>query len=150
MKKSLLKASLICLGITLLCGLYSFKTPDGVKLQQRYLTAAISNDTIITPEGMESQQIKEVVVESGLSKCTCTLSVVDGTAVWILQVYISCDCDVIVTYDYIVYYVDGTTYQPPYPVEIRCDNGMCNHKVEGSMSDSRCCPVSITARLAQE
>lgn len=33
MKKSFLKTSLICLGITLLCGLYSFKTPYREKSQ---------------------------------------------------------------------------------------------------------------------
>ena len=72
MKKSLLKASLICLGITLLCGLSSFNTPNGVKSQGR--NASIVYDTIITPFGEGSQCMKEVV-EGDNRGCTCSLFV---------------------------------------------------------------------------
>lgn len=75
MKKTLFKTVLICLGVTLLCGLYSFKTPEGVKSHQCYQTAAISNDTIITPDGEGAECTQEVVVEIDKSGCNCSLTV---------------------------------------------------------------------------
>lgn len=75
MKKPILKTALICLGITLLCGMYSFKTPEGMKSQQRNRTMSIAYDTIITPDGEESECVKEVVVESDQGEGSFSLAV---------------------------------------------------------------------------
>ena len=111
MKKTLLKTVFICLEITLLCGLYSFKTPDGVKSQHSYRTSAISNDTVITPDGQESECVKEVVDEGGKNGCTCTLKVKNNhptTGQWELQLEKSSltDRNVQVTFEYKLYSVN--------------------------------------------
>lgn len=110
MKKTLFKTAFICLGITLLCGLYSFKTPDGVKSQQNYRTASIVYDTIITPDGDESECIKkEVVVEGDKDGCTCTLYVsYDSSQDWSLRLKKSIkQKDVVAYYSYKKYGLDG-------------------------------------------
>ena len=116
MKKSILKASLICLGIALLCGMSSFKTPDEVKPQQNYQTKTISNGTVINLDGREPQCIKkEVVLEGDKNGCTCTLEVIyDGTN-WALRVKKSSltEKDVVVTYSYKIYGLDGSETSSP-------------------------------------
>ena len=107
MKKHLLKAALICLGITLLCGLYSFRTLKGEDLQHSYQTVAISNDTIITSEGEESECIQEVVVENEQGDGTCSLYVHYTTENWYLYCCTNgCDRSVEVKYWYKLF-VDG-------------------------------------------
>ena len=151
MKKSLLKATLICLGAILLCGMSSFKSLQGEKSQRSCRTASIVNDTIKNLEGENLQcSIKEVDANRDLSKCKCTLWVSEGMrGDWKLYVSVSCDCKVIVTYDYDIYYADGNNV-PCHGSIVSEQIGDHDLNVSGSMSNSRCCPVNITARLAQE
>lgn len=161
MKKSLLKAASISLGITLLCGLYSFKIPEGVKSQQNYQTAAISNDTLITPDGQELECVKEVVDEGGKNGCTCTLKVENNhpiTGQWKLQLerssYGETEPTIQVTYEYKLYSVNFENGTSPDFVNssskiIRCtvDFPGYVHNIpsllSGDLSQSVCVPVRI-------
>ena len=148
MKKSLSKAALICFGVTLLCGLYSFKTPEGERSQQCYRTALIVFDTIITPDGEGSECIKEVVVDRYQDPCTCLLEVRKNGTGWTLYiVYQSCDdnnIDVYAEYTWTEEYPSGppktitrTTAIPLRPGE--------NQMVHGDYTESICIPNSINA-----
>ena len=156
MKKSLLKTSLICLGITLLCGLYSFKTPEGMKSQQRNRTASIVYDTIITLDGEGARCIKEFGEKSDPSVCECVLYVVENeyTNSWSLKLSVSCNCTVIVTYDYTVFSKDDGDV--PGQGEIECGWGVHDLKdvsgnyISGNLIDSRCNPERVIARLAPD
>ena len=107
MKKLLLKASLICLGATLLCGMSSFTTPKVEKLQCHNVSFVY--DTIITPNGEESQCIiKEIVVESDQGDCVCSLYVHYTTEHWYLYCCTNgCDRQVEVKYWYKLYVEGG-------------------------------------------
>lgn len=151
MKKHLLKAALICLGITLLCGLYSFKTSEGVKSQQNYQTASIVYDTIITPEGEESECIKEVVIESDQSDCQCSLYVSINTTInrWDLMISksLSCSGPVTARYKYkVTYYANGSNY----PNDTTIDYGPYttivwnpNSVAHGDIRYSECTPIDL-------
>ena len=156
MKKSLLKTSLICLGVTLLCGMYSFKTPESVDLQQLYQTASISIDTLVTPDGEVTQLIKEVVVESDQGDCDCTVTlyvVYNVSTWWYLKLKNNCPKPVEATCEYIIYsYYDPQTqqfcsseegHQTTIPIEL---GGNCETRVDdGSLDCSVCEPVSVSA-----
>ena len=107
MKKPLLKTALICLGITLLCGMSSFRTLKGEDLQQSYQSTSISNDTLITPNGEEAQYIKEVVIESNQSNCICSLFVSYAASYWSLNLKNYSNFPVEVSYTYTVYPLNG-------------------------------------------
>lgn len=124
MKKTVLQALLICLGIALLCGLYSFKTHMGEK----------------------SQRIKKDAVEYNLNDCVCTLRVDENVASssWYLVVHVGCssNCNVKVTYDYTISYADGTDV----PGSGSGEYGYGDHVItSGSMRDSRCFPGNLHA-----
>jgi len=153
MKKSLLKASLICLGITLLCGLYSFRIPEGENLQQRFRTASISNDTLITPDGEEAQSIKEVVVESDQGDCECvvTLKIVSGYTShdWELIVTNPCHKSIVASCNYDITTAPGrpncyTIYEEG-EVEVK-QNGS-KTIASGSYECSYCEPISVSAHF---
>lgn len=148
MKKYLLKAVSICLGITLLCGMSSFRTPEGMKIQRGYQTAVITNDTIITSDGEESQCIKEVVVESERG-CRCFLRVVDGTqGQWYLYLYNDCSRNVKATFTYDIYKLNGDI-DNERRTDIIYEPGR-NLIDQGIKSKELCCPGKITACLTDE
>lgn len=111
MKKSLLKASLICLGVTLLCGLYSFKTPDIETSQQGCQTAAISNDTVISLLGAGSQSIKKEVAVGGRDGCTCSIDVSVSGEQWNIEGSNDCVETVSIRCWGIVYGADGANQE---------------------------------------
>lgn len=110
----LLKAVSICLGIALLCGMSSFRTPEDMKIQQGYQTAAISNDTIITPDGEFSRCIKEIVVEGNQPDGICFLKVCcdyDANGQWKLCATNTYGRCVNVKYWYKIYINDTTVLE---------------------------------------
>lgn len=128
MKKSLLKASLICLGVTLLCGLYSFKTIEGEKSQHI---------------------MKKSFVESELSGCKCRLCVKDGSdGDWVLYLYNDCSKNVKVTFTYYIYKLNGEIESKPITDKIYSPGR--NFIDNGVKSEELCCPGGITACLTDE
>ncbi len=156
MKKSLLKASLFCLGAILLCGLYSFKSLQIESFQQNYQTEAIFNDTLITPEGEEPQLIKESIVEDDQRQCSCYLFVSENTTTesWRLGIKSSCSCTLIATYVYTVYYIDEYSGEfkerTEGPEEIEIGNVEIPQLDHGTIGKSVCFPVSIDARFKED
>ena len=122
MKKLLLKASLICFGVTLLCGMSSFKIPEIEKFQQSYHSAAIAHDSIVIPNGEESECIKEIVVKSEQGDCICSLYVHYTDSNWYLYCCTNgCDRQVEVKYWYKLYVeggncLEGENYYRKRPV----------------------------------
>lgn len=152
MKNSLLKASLICLVFTLLCGLYSFQTPEVVKTQRCNRTASVVYDTIITSEGEVSECIKEVVVKSDQSECKCSLYVSYGQpGRWSLNLNNYCTCTVIATIEYKIYEVDDISGEfierTEGPKEIEIGNIEKTGLERGDVGKSLCIPLSIQAHF---
>ena len=133
----------------LLCGLYSFKTPEGVRLQRFNRTVSIVDDTIINSDGEESQCQTEVVVEGNKSGCTCTLEVAnsfDGSS-WTLRVYYeSCGSNTTASAEcrWIEEYPDKDpdTLTGFIPL---LTNGNNNTVASGSYTERICKPYSIKA-----
>ena len=147
MKKTILKTALICLGITLLCGLCSFRTPERVKSQQSYQIAVIFADTIITPNGEESECIKEVV-DRYQDPCTCLLEVRKNGTGWTLYiVYQSCgdnNIDVYAEYTWTEEYPSGSPKTTTRTTAIPLRPGD-NPVIFGDYRQSICIPNNINA-----
>lgn len=169
MKKTLLKASLICLGILLLCGMSSFKTSERVKsqplitndtlvtfeedgAQQSFQIATIVYDSVITTDGEDLQNIKEVVVDGDKGVCSCTLYVSNSGSIWTLYIYyhnVSCDNSKNVYAEYS--YIESFANKPQKT--IHCTRSMPlrvgdNQVASGSLTGdnrSMCIPKSIKA-----
>ena len=125
MKKSLIKASLVCLGITLLCGLYSFKT-----LEREI-----------------SQCVTEMVIENDLCDCNYRLYVETCTGFWYLKLKNECPDPIIATCKYTIYYDDGT--QKTYTETIRLNGVWETIVASGNTDHSSCTANSVSARFAQ-
>lgn len=155
MKKSLLKATLICLGVTLLCGLYSFKTPEEVKLQRCNQTASIVYDTIITSDGKESECIQKVAVESEQGDCECvvTLKIVNGytSSDWKLIVTNPCHKSVVATCNYDISTALGqpNCYTIFFEVgeEVEVKHKSSEVIARGPYDCSYCEPISVSAHF---
>ena len=147
MKKSLLKASLICLGVILLCGMYSFRIPDGVKSPRSH--ASIIYDTITTSDREESRYIKEVVFENDQKQCTCTLFVSENSGNWRLGIKSSCSCELRATYVYTKYYIEGDEFKEETIGPLTVDIGSVEKPTldQGKIGESVCFPVSIDAHI---
>lgn len=152
MKKPILKTALICLGITLLCGMYSFKTPEEAKLQRCNRTASIVYDTIITPDGEVSRVIKTVVVENDQKQCTCSLFVSENGTDWRLGIRSSCNCSLKATYVYTKYYIQGDEFIEETIGPLTTDiGGQEKPSLEsGKIGESFCIPVSVEAHLQNQ
>lgn len=149
MKKSLLKASLICLEAILLCGLSSFKSPERVNSQQSCQTVTISNDTITTSDREESRYIKEVVFENDQKQCTCTLFVSENSGNWRLGIKSSCSCELRATYVYTKYYIKDDEFKEETIGPLTVDIGSVEKPAldQGKIGESVCFPVSIDAHI---
>lgn len=125
MKKLLLKATFVCLGITLLCGMYSFKTPQKELLKN----------------------IKEVVIEKDLCDCNYHLYVENGVGWWYLKLKNGCPDPIIATCKYTIYYEDGSSKSCTQTVRL---NGNWETIVDRGNSDhSSCTADDVSARFAQ-
>lgn len=149
MKKPLLKAALICLGITLLCGLYSFRTPQGENLQQRYRTTSTVYDTIIIPDGEAVECVKEVTVENDQGACTCRLHVLynDITGDWSLYLNQYCNTLVHVEYSYIIKYSDYSQklFRCKKDLVRNGDTSVRDKSIIAEPEEIECIPVSVKA-----
>lgn len=142
MKKSLLKASLICLGVTLLCGLSSFMVPERVKLQQSCQTVTVSNDTIITSEGEESECIQKIVVEIDRSGCKCSLTISYGEpGAWILCLTNDCTRRVHAICEYQIYGKDGVHDKKTNTKEVTIGGNMRSVRIDSGSLDKSVCEV---------
>lgn len=150
MKKHLLKALLICLGATLLCGLSSFKTSEGVKSPRS--NVSIIYDTIITHDGEVSRVIKEVVDENGQTQCTCSLFVSVTGGNWRLGISSSCNCPLEATIVYTKYYIQGDEFKEVTIGPIPEDVGRVEKPAleSGTIGESFCIPVSVDAHLKDQ
>jgi len=153
MKKTLLKVTLICLGAILLCGLSSFRIPEKTKSQQNNQTAAISNDTIITPKGEKPQYIKGVDVEGDQMNCKhCSVELkVDGDASWYLQLINNCNKTISATCKYKIYYqTNSQIYIIPektQTIELSGGNSQIIDQYEIFWDWSFCEPLSVDAHF---
>ena len=144
MKKSLLKATLICFGVILLCGLSSFMTPEEVKSPRSNYAMSIIYDTIITPEGEGSQCIREVVVESDQGDCLCSLYVTHSTGSWTLWLARSrFGRSIEATIEYRIY--SGNSSKKIKETTNLPGNYSNNPIHSGFLSSSDCRPVSLKA-----
>ena len=148
MKKPLLKTSLICLGITLLYGMSSFKTPEGVSPQSNH-TVSIVYDTIISPNGEESQCIKEIVIEGDQGDCQCSLEVHEFMGKWELRLSKSLSCSGPVTAKYkykVTYYANGSNFPNDTTIEYGPYTTIVwnpNSVDHGDIRYSKCTPLDL-------
>ena len=124
MRKTLLKPLLICLGITFLCGLYSFKS--------------IEKKTSQTPN--------KVVVENDRCDCNYHLYVENGVGWWYLKLKNNCPDPIIATCRYTIYYNDGSRESFTETVRL---NGNWETVVDRGNSDhSSCTADGVQAKFA--
>jgi len=123
-KNTMKKILLICFGIALLSGLYSFRTIDRE-----------------SPKGIE-----KVVVDNDLCDCNYRLYVETCTGFWYLKLKNGCPDPIIATCKYTIYYDDGT--HKTYSENVRLNGNWETVVASGNTDHSSCTADSVDARFA--